>query len=449
MRFSPVAFFFILLVFSVSLTAQKPTDNWPSFRGYRAQGTVQANIKMPQSWSVPDNKNVKWRVPIPGLAHSCPIVWGDRVFITTAINSKGKSELKLGLYGNIAPVKNPPLHSWYLYCLDRQTGKLIWKYKCHEGIPQVKRHTKATHANSTPTTDGKYIVAFFGSEGLFCLDMEGKRAWVRNFGLLDSGFFRAPRAQWGFASSPIIHENKVIIQCDVQKNSFIAALDLKTGKTLWRTARTEVPTWSTPTVHVGPEQTQIIVNGFKHIGGYDLATGKELWKLNGGGDIPVPTPVIRHGLIFITNAHGPGSPIYAIKPEAKDNISLEQGEQTNQHIKWSVPRGGGYMQTPIVYQDHFYTCRDNGVLSCYEAKTGQLLYKERLGRATGFTASPVAGDGKLYFAGESGEVVVVKAGEKFQVLSRNLMGGSCMATPAISGGNLIFRTRDHLVSIGK
>jgi len=449
MRFSPVAFIFILWVFSLNLMAQQPTANWSGFRGYRAQGTAQANIKMPQSWSVPDNKNIKWRVPIPGLAHSSPIVWGDRVFITTAINSKGKSELKLGLYGNIAPVKNPPAHSWWIYCLDRQTGKVMWKHKCHDGIPQVKRHTKATHANSTPTTDGKYIVAFFGSEGLFCLDMEGKQIWARNFGLLDSGFFRVPRAQWGFASSPIIHEDKVIIQCDVQKNSFIAALDLKTGKTLWRTARTEVPTWSTPTVYVGSEQTQVIVNGFKHIGGYDLETGKEVWKLSGGGDIPVPTPVIGYKLIFITNAHGPGSPIYAIKPDAKGNISLEQGEHSNQFIKWSVPRGGGYMQTPIVYEDHFYTCRDNGVLSCYAAKTGKLFYKERLGRATGFTASPVAGDGKLYFAGESGEVVVVKAGEKFKVLSRNSMGESCMATPAISSGNLIFRTRGHLVSIGK
>jgi len=448
MKFFATAFASFLLIFSVGKAAQKPADNWPGFRGYRAQGTLQTNIKMPQTWSVPASKNVKWRVPIPGLAHSSPIVWGDRVFITTAINSKGKSELKLGLYGNIAPVKNPPAHSWWIYCLDRETGEVVWKHKCHQGIPQVKRHTKATHANSTPTTDGKYIVAFFGSEGLFCLDMKGKQIWARNFGLLDSGFFRVPRAQWGFASSPIIHEDKVIIQCDVQINSFIAALDLKTGKPLWRTARTEVPTWSTPTVYVGSEQTQVIVNGFKHIGGYDLETGKEIWKLSGGGDIPVPTPVVGHGLFFITNAHGPGSPVYAINPEAKGNISLEQGEKANQYIKWSVPRGGGYMQTPIVYQDHFYTCRDNGVLSCYVAKTGRLLYQERLGRATGFTASPVAADGKLYFAGESSEVVVLKAGGNFQVLSRNPMGESCMATPAISGSNLIFRTRDHLVSIG-
>ena len=449
MKFFAKSFASTLLLFFIGQSAQKPADNWPSFRGYRAQGTAQENIKIPQSWSVPDNKNVKWRTAIPGLAHSCPIVWGNQIFITTAINSKGESELKLGLYGNIAPVADPPAHSWWLYCLDQQTGKVIWKHKCHEGIPLVKRHTKATHANSTPATDGTYVVTFFGSEGLFCLDMKGKVVWTRNFGLLDSGYFRVPRAQWGFASSPIIHKGKVIIQCDVQKNSFIAALDLKTGKTLWRTARTEVPTWSTPTIYTGPEQTQVIVNGYKHIGSYDLDTGQELWKLGGGGDIPVPTPVLGHELIFITNAHGPGSPIYAIKPEAKGNISLKQDELANEFIKWSVPRGGGYMQTPIVYRDHFYTCRDNGVLSCFKAKSGQLIYKERLGRATGFTASPVAGDGKLYFAGESGEIVVVKAGEKFQVLSRNPMGESCMATPAISGGKLIFRTRNHLVCIEK
>jgi hypothetical protein len=219
-----------------------------------------------------------------------------------------------------------------------------------------------------------------------------------------------------------------------------------------------VPTWGTPTIHEGPTRTQVIVNGFKHIGGYDAATGKELWKMTGGGDIPVPTPVVAHELIFITNAHGAAAPVYAIRTSATGDISLvapiAEGQpaasppSSNEHIAWSHMRIGNYMQTPLVYGDLLYTCRDNGIQACYDAKTGQKVYNQRLGKgSSGFTASPVAADGKIYYSSEDGEVYVVAVGREAKVLSTNPIGEVLMATPAISEGKLYFRSQKHLFCI--
>jgi outer membrane protein assembly factor BamB len=266
--------------------------------------------------------------------------------------------------------------------------------------------------------------------------------------VLDSSFYMVPEAQWEFASSPIIYQDSVLIQCDVLNGSFVAALSIKDGTDLWRTPRTDVPTWGTPTVHADGATAQMIVNGYKHTGGYDVRTGKELWRLKGGGDIPVPTPVVAHGLVFITNAHGPMAPIYAIRLTATGDISLAASEASNQFVAWSYPRDGAYMITPLVYGDYLYNAKNNGVMSCYDAKTGDRIYQQRLGGGTsGFTASPVAGDGKLYFPSEDGDIYVVKAGPTFELVSRNAMGEICMASPAISGGVLYFRTQSHVVAV--
>jgi outer membrane protein assembly factor BamB len=427
--------------------AAKKGADWPSFRGINASGIAEG-FQTPTLWNVEEKKNVAWKTPIPGLGHSSPIVWGNRVFVTTAISGQEKPELKVGLYGDIASVQDNTPHNFKVYCLDKKSGKILWEQTAYEGVPKVKRHTKATHANSTMATDGKNVVAFFGSEGLYCYDMNGKPRWKKDFGVLDSGFFQVKDAQWGFASSPIIWGNKVLLQCDVQTGSFVAALDVNTGNELWRTRRRDVPTWSTPTICQVGGKTQMIVNGWKHIGGYDIETGKETWWMEGGGDIPVPTPVVSDGLIYITNAHGRMAPIFAVKATAKGGIDLESGASTNDHIAWSMTREGAYMQTPLVYGDYLYVCRDNGVVSCYEAKTGKRLYQERLGTGrTGFTASSVAADGKLYFTSEEGDIFVVKAGPTFEVLAQNPMGEVCMATPAISEGVLFVRTQGHLVAI--
>jgi outer membrane protein assembly factor BamB len=287
-----------------------------------------------------------------------------------------------------------------------------------------------------------------GSEGLYAYDMRGKRLWKKDLGVLDSGYFLAPAAQWEFASSPVIHEGVVIIQADVQKDSFLAAFDVQSGKELWRTPRQDVPTWSTPTVHEVNGRTQILINGWKHTGAYDFKTGKEIWKLNGGGDIPVPTPIVGHGLVFITNAHGGPSPVYAIKDTATGDISLPQGQTTNEHIVWSVPRDGAYMISPVLYDGLLYVSKNNGVFNVFDAKTGERVYQQRLGTGTtGFTASLVAGSGKVYFTAEEGDIFVVKAGRTFELLAQNPLGEIAMATPAISEGVMFFRTDKSLIAV--
>ena len=299
-------------------------------------------------------------------------------------------------------------------------------------------------------TDGRYVIALFGSEGLYAYDVKGKLLWKKDLGVLESGFFQVPSAQWGFASSPIIHGNRVIVQADVLKGSFLAAFDVATGKEIWRTPRNDYPTWSTPTVHVSNTRTQVIVNGFKHVGGYDVSTGSELWRMKGGGDIPVPTP------LFVEISSSSPTPMARRRRfspcelSASGDISLEAGTASSSHIVWSQQREGAYMQTPVVYQDLLYVCRDNGVLSVYEAETGKRLYQQRLadGR-TGFSASAIAGDGKLYYSSEEGSVLVVKAGPTFELLEENAMGETVMATPAISEGSIFIRTRTRLVSIGR
>ena len=422
-------------------------DNWPSFRGPGASG-VAAGKAAPGTWDVPASKGVKWRVAVPGLAHSSPIVWGNQVCVATAVNSAASADLKVGLYGNIQSADDQSPHQWMVVCYDSRTGKPLWERVAHAGVPRVKRHTKSTHASSTLATDGRYIIAFFGSEGLYAFDMNGKEVWKRDFGVLDSGFFMVPDAQWAFGSSPIIHGNRVIIQVDVQKDSFVAALDLATGRDLWRTPRKDVPTWSTPAVYAGKGTPQVIVNGWKHIGAYDLETGEEIWRMEGGGDIPVPTPITSHDLIFITSSHGGKSPVYAIRPTAQGTITLQDTETSNAHIAWSAARDGAYMQTPLVYGDELYVCKDNGVLSVFDVKTGQRHYQARLadGR-TGFSASPVASEGRVYFTSEEGDVYVIKAGTAFEQLAVNPLGEVTMATPAIANGVMFFRTRSHVVAI--
>jgi outer membrane protein assembly factor BamB len=434
-------------VMILALTTTLSASNWPSFRGPAASG-VASGPAAPTTWDVPAGKGVKWRVPVPGLAHSSPIVWGNQVCVATAANDKAMADLKVGLYGNIQSADDQSPHRWMVLCYDAQTGKLLWERVAHTGVPKVKRHTNSTHASSTLATNGRYLVAFFGSEGLYAFDMNGRQIWKKDFGVLDSGFFMVPEAQWAFASSPIIHNDRVIIQVDVQKDSFVAALDLATGKELWRTPRADVPTWSTPAVYSSGSSAQVVVNGWKHIGGYDLNTGKEIWRMTGGGDIPVPTPIAAHGLIFITNSHGGKSPVYAVKPTAQGDITLKDAQTSNAHIEWSAERDGAYMQTPLVYGDTLYVCKDNGVLSVFDVKTGQRHFQARLadGR-TGFSASPVASNGHIYFTSEEGDVYVIKAGTTFEQVAVNPLGEVAMATPAISEGVMYFRTRSHLIAI--
>ncbi len=347
----PAAILLACPLVAAAFASDAPETNWPRFRGPGASGIAEGH-KVPVSWSLDTRAGLAWRTPVPGLAHSSPVVWGDSVFLTTAVSASGAPPLKVGLYGDIEPVPTEPLHRYVVYRIDKRTGKVLWERVAHEGVPRRARHPKSTHANPTPATDGKRIVVFFGSEGLYCYDLDGRLLWKKDLGPLDAAFFQAPDAQWGVASSPVIHGGVAYLQCDVLNDPFLAAFDLATGKELWRTPRKDVPTWSTPLVHESGGRTVLVVNGWKHIGGYDAKTGQEIWKLRGGGDIPVPAPVVAHGLVFITNAHGPGSPIYAVKLGARGDITLAEGKTSNEHVAWSVTRGGGYMQTPLVYGEN-------------------------------------------------------------------------------------------------
>ncbi len=442
----------LLCASSLAVSAQgqsRPGVDWPQFRGIDAAGTAEG-FSLPLKWNVDTGENVRWKVAVPGLAHSSPIVWRDMVCVTTAVAENKEEALKVGLYGDITPVDDATPLSWEVHCFDKKSGAKRWSAVAHKGVPRIKRHPKGTHANATLATDGRHLVAMFGSEGLYAYDLNGTLLWKKDFGALESAFFQVPEAQWGFASSPVIHGGRVIVQADVLNGAFLAALDVATGKELWRTARNDYPTWSTPTVHTANGRAQVIVNGFKHVGGYDLGTGQELWRMKGGGDIPVPTPILRRDLVFITNAHGPAAPIFAVRTDATGDISLAAGAHASDHIAWSQQREGAYMQTPILYGDHLYVCRDNGVLGVYEAETGRRLYQQRLGDGrTGFSASAVAGDGKLYYTSEDGSVFVVKAGPVFELLAENLMGEMAMATPAISEGTIFLRTRTRLVAVGR
>ena len=310
------------------------------------------------------------------------MIWQNRVCVTTALSGKADAELKVGLYGDIKPVEDDTEHEWRVMCLDKKSGKVAWTQTAHKGVPKIKRHTKATHANSDARHRRRAprrvlrlrrALHAIASRTESC---SGRRASACSTPASSA----SAEAQWGFASSPVIHDGKIIIQADVQKDSFIAAFDIKDGKEVWRTAREDVPTWSTPGIVQEGARTQLIANGWHEIAGYDFATGKKLWTMKGGGDIPVPTPIAAHGLIFITNAHGGLAPIYAIKPDATGDITLASDATSNQHIAWSAPRDGNYMQTPIVYGPHLYASRDNGVLRVYDAGHRQSPLRAAHGR---------------------------------------------------------------------
>ncbi|MBL8189477.1 MAG: PQQ-binding-like beta-propeller repeat protein, partial [Acidobacteria bacterium] len=333
--------------------------------------------------------------------------------------------------------------------LDKKTGKIKWEKVAYEGVPKTKRHIKSSFASSTPVTDGKYVVAFFGSEGLYCYDLKGKLKWKQDLGVLDSGWFFDPDYQWGTASSPIIYKDMVIVQCDIQKGSFIAAYSLKDGKQVWKTDRAEIPSWGSPTIVESKQRVELVTNATKAARGYDPLTGKELWKLTGNPEVTSTTPIAAHDLIYICNSYRPNQPIYAIKQgAASGDISLKQGETSNEFVAWSMQRGGSYQPTPLVYGEHLYVCNNDGILRVYNAKTGERLYQQRISdKAGSYSASPVAADDKVYFSSEDGEVFVIKAGPKFELLSTNPVGEVMMATPAISDGMIFIRGQKHLIAV--
>jgi outer membrane protein assembly factor BamB len=437
----------VLVLIIVAFVINTHAQNWPQFRGPGASGVAEGHSAV--TWDGEKLENTRWKTKIPGLGHSSPVVWGNKVFVTTAVTTAAKDETRYGLYGDVAPVKDDPRHTWKVYALDKQTGKVLWERTAYDGVPKVKRHPKSTHSDSTPATDGKYLVALFGSHGLYAYNLDGKLLWKQDVGMLDSGWFYDPDYQWEHGSSPIIYRDLVIIQADVQKDSFIAAYSIKNGKLVWKTSREEISSWGTPTVYEGKTRAELIANGSRAIRGYDPMTGKELWRLTPNSEVTTPTPIVAHDLIYVTSGYRPIQPIYAIRLGASGDITLKDGKESSEFIAWSKTRGGPYMPTPVVYGDLLYTCSNQGVLTAYNAKSGERIYQERLGGKGGaFTASPVAADGKIYLSSEDGEVFVVKAGPKYELLATNRVGEVMMATPAISDGLVIVRAHNHVFAFG-
>ena len=428
--------------------ASASAGDWPQFRGPNASG-IGDGTKPPVRWDATKQTNIVWSAEIPGLSVSSPVVWGDRVFVATAISSDPKQALRTGLFGDTDSVNDSSPHQWKLLALDKKTGKILWEQTARQGAPKTKRHPKSSQASPTPVTDGKVVVAYFGSEGLYAYTVEGKLLWKKDLGVQNAGWFFDPDSEWGAASSPVIHKNTVILLCDRQKDSFIAAFDLKDGRELWRTARAEIPTWGTPTIVAGKDRVELATNGSKAIRGYDADTGKELWTLGPNSEVACTTPVSAHGLIFVTAGYPPVQPIYAIKIGSAGDLTLKSGKESSDAIAWSKSRGGVYLPSPLVYGDHLYTINNNGVMTVYNAKSGERIYQQRIGEGGAFTASPIAAAGKLYAATEDGDIFVIKAGPQYELLAKNPMGEPMLATPAFSGDLLIVRGAKHLFAIAE
>lgn len=437
-----------LLTIALLLALVPPgaTDgNWPQFRGPDSTGVVE-DPSLPDTWS--ETKNVVWKSEIPGLGWSSPIVWGDRIFLTSVVSAGEIEAPKKGLYFGGERGLPKDEHRWMVYCIDWKTGKIVWEREVHRGAPSTTRHLKNTYASETPVTDGERVYALFGNLGLFCFDFKGKLLWSQKYET------RKTRFGWGTAASPVLHREKLIVLNDNDEESFIIAYDKKSGKELWRTDRGKGTNWATPYIWETGRRTEIVVPATKAVISYDL-NGKPLWEFKGMSSIAIPTPFSKFDLLYIASGYvgDQHRPVYAVKPGASGDISLKQGETSNEFIAWYNPQAGPYNPSPIIYGDHYYTLFDRGFLTCHDARTGREVYgKQRIDAdvaANAFTSSPWAYNGKIFALNEDGETYVIQAGPEYKLLGRNSLGEMCMATPAIARGSLIIRTASKLYRIAK
>jgi outer membrane protein assembly factor BamB len=426
-------------------TADAADGNWPQFRGDRAGG-VGDGADVPSAWDVDAGKAVRWQVEIPGLGNSSPIVWGDAVIVTTAVAEGIEQDVRTGLTGEGDPVVEDVEHSWRVMAFDKKTGRALWDTEIGRAVPKTRRHFKASQANSTPVTDGEHVVVAFPTAGLACLDLDGNLKWKHDLGGLNVSSPNDPATHWGFASSPVIWDNRVILQVDTYHEPFLAAWDIETGEELWRTARDVPPSWSTPTIVHGDDGDELIVNGAT-IHGYDPATGEELWSLGPNSELVIATPVVGDDVVFVSAGYAPIKPIYALRPGARGALDVEPGDEHGQ-LAWSHARGGAYMPTPILYRGLLYVVHHNARMVAYDADTGAPIYKTRFSQGGTFTASPVAANGTLFVPTEEGQVYAIEAGPEYRELAVNEMNEPVMATPAISDGTLFVRTTRRLVAIG-
>jgi outer membrane protein assembly factor BamB len=383
---------------------------WTRWRGPSGQGLVSGSGFIDQ-WS--DKDHVIWKTRVSGEGNSSPIVWKVRVFLTSA--SSGQTKLSLMAFRT-------------------SDGSLLWESAAPDGRAEFT-HNKNGHASATPVTDGERIYVSFGSRGLVAFGMDGKVAWHRDLGPIDN--------YWGTAGSPLLYKDRVIIYQDQRRDAFIAAFNARTGEPVWRTSRTATVGWGTPIAIRAGGRDEIVVNGQNAVVSYDPADGHELWRVNGTTVETIPTLVVAHGLIF--SSSGRAGPTIAIRPGGS-------GDVTRTHVAWTSPRGSPFVPSPIVVGDHLYMVNDmTSIATSFEAATGRSLWQSRLGdmRREGFSASPVAVDGKIFFTNDEGETFVLRAGETFDLAHVNRIGEPTLASPALVGGRWYIRTTKHLFAIGK
>jgi outer membrane protein assembly factor BamB len=382
---------------------------WPRWRGPSGQG-LAVDSGYVDTWS--DKQNILWRTRVPGRGHSSPIIWGDRVFLTTSYDD-----------GRAAVV-----------AFRRSDGRQLWEAFGPDRT-QEYMHPKNSHASATATTDGVHVFAFFGNKGALAVDFDGHVVWHKSLGQFDN--------YHGTAGSPLLYRDKLILFQDVYRGGFVTALDTKTGRQLWRTSRPQTVGWSTPIAIRAVDHDEIIVSSQGRVYGYDPETGRELWTARGNLDEVIPTPVVGFGFVFCSS--GRAGPTLAIKPGGK-------GDVTRTHIAWESPRGSPFVPSPLLYGDHLYLVNDmTSIATSLDAKTGELTWQGRLGYAMreGFSASPVAVDGKVFFTNDEGETFVLRAGPKFELMHVNRLNATVLASPALVDQRWYFRTDRELLAIGR
>lgn len=425
----------------VATTGSSAAGNWPQWRGPDGSG-ISNEKNLPAEWNT--TKNIKWKTPIEGRGHSSPIVWGNKIFLTTAIEGEEVPGAKapkhmLGDKEFLHPdsVGANKKHTFKVIALNRDTGKILWDVVAWEGTPYDDRHRKSSYAASTPATDGKLVYAFFGSEGLYAYDFNGKLAWKVQLGKLGT-------VGMGTGTSPILFENLVIVQSDEENGtaSFIVALDKKTGKEVWKTPRKVQVSWSTPLLVKTAKRAELITSGTETIISYDPATGKELWTHKGVESNAIPSPVANNEMVYLV-AGFPAKIAVAIRLGGSGDLT------GTPNVPWQYTKGTAYVPSPILYGDYLYLTTDRGILTCIDAKTGEVKYEGgRIPIPATFTASPVAFDGKILLTSEDGDTFIVKAGPKHEIIGTNSVGEPVYASPAIADGRIYIRGEKNIYAIG-
>ncbi len=464
----------VLIALAAAPFAARPDGaapiGWPQFRGEHA-GVADAST-LPIQWS--STENVLWSIPIPGRGWSSPIVWNDRVYVTTAISAGAFKAPSTGIFGNdyAAELQKQGLSEdeilkrvvgrdieltsevtdlrYMLYALDARTGRTLWEREAHTGKPFGGRHRKNTYASETPVTDGDRVYVSFGANvGLFCYAMDGTLVWTRTW---------TPQPiylDFGTAASPVVHGDRLYVQHDTDGESFLAALDKKTGKDIWTVKRTDLSGtrlksgWATPFVWEHTGRTEIVTVGRGYVVSYDVS-GKELWRLAGSILQAAPTPFAADGLLYVTaGSQGDANrPVYAIKPGAAGDVSLATGQTSNPFVVWMQPRMAGYTPSALVYRSRLYAVNDNGVLQVADAKTGKEIYRVRVGGGGHtFSSSPLASAGRIYAISEDGDAFVWEAGDQYTEIGKSSLGEMTLATPAADANSLYIRTATKLYRI--